>query len=770
MIVIIDLVIIVSVWLPTLAVRHRMVPSDALPGWIDHLAWAVLLVAFWLLATRLDPGLRRRSPGGFGATVLRLLGPTIVMGLSPQLSHGLELNRSLPMSLMILWSALVLAVMSAVRAARAESDETPPQPRGPEARLAFWSAGGGLLALAFVPWFPKPDDLYWLEDVGFLGRFLRGLVQMVGLIGVAVWVGIALARPLAWVRRFVLTTRRWPFLAAAAGLAVVLSAMYACFVLDRMPHVIDELAMLFQAKNFAAGRFYAQTPPMVEAFDCEFIVVDGERWYGKYLPGPSLLLVPGVWLGATWIVNPLLGAVAIMLLFVLARQLFGEHVGRLAVLLALVSPFWLMTFASQMSHPGCTTVLLVFAVFMVKATRPAGRSYHAVVAGLALAGAVWFRPYTAMVWAVPWLVYGLVAVVRRRTPRAMVPWFAVSVVIGVLPLFAYNKILTGDALLMPFVKYAPTDRLGFGWDVGLPYAAPGHLGGGHTLTKGLNNMALQVDALSRTLLGWPRGVLLLVVIGGLYSALRWHGLMVLGLGVSLPIAYVFYHFGTPCYGPRYYASALPAYLILVAIGLGALRRGLQWQMKRWRLPRSARYAWASTWALMTLALVGCLFGYMPGLIEKWRNTFWVTDPAVRDAVEQDRPKNAIVFLRSTYYRSLKHKRFLRLPDNYGAGFWMNAPTLDDEVIFARDLERELSRKFPPGTNQRVLASFPGRRGYRFVRDDLRTGHLEPLVSEPNQEPAAAGKEGPGRLARPHAVPRAVLDNRGAGAPTGGAGR
>ena len=58
------------------------------------------------------------------------------------------------------------------------------------------------------------------------------------------------------------------------------------------------------------------SPPFREFFDYAHMINDG-RWYCQYPPGHSLLLVPGVWLGVPWLVNPILGGLSVYGVFLL---------------------------------------------------------------------------------------------------------------------------------------------------------------------------------------------------------------------------------------------------------------------------------------------------------------------------------------------------------------------------------------------------------------------------------------------------------------------
>ncbi|MBN1343947.1 MAG: glycosyltransferase family 39 protein [Phycisphaerae bacterium] len=724
MIVLIDVLIIVLLWLPMLRLREQLTMPEALGGLPGHVAWAVFLACVWLLLGRLDPLLRQRRLGDLGGTLARLLGPVLLLGLSTQVTLAMDLRYYVPVLLMIPWSAAALIALTIVRWPRSSGPATPVEPRSAEARLAFGAAGLGLALLTSVRLFPDPKTIYTTEIGEHLVAIVRGVLQLTGLAGIAILLGIQLAKPLAKLRQRVLKLNRKTFLTLAALASVALSGAFAYVVLDHMPHIQDEIAVLFQAKSFAAGRLYAKVPPAIEAFDQEYIVIDGDKWYGKYFPGPSLLLTPGVLLDASWAIHPLISIPAILLLFALARRLVGERLARTAVILAVISPFWVMTFASHMAHPGCLLLLTAMAVCIVAGISPTGRWYHAVGAGLAWAAAVWFRPYTAVLLAIPWLGYALIRVFQRRSSPAMIPWFAASAIVVLLPLLAYNKALTGDAFLAPFTKYAPTDRLGFGDDLGMDYWPDDRRT--HTFTRGLGLLCFQLDELGEELLGWPRGILLLLLIGGLLAARKTQGRLLLAVGAALPVGHIFYHFGQSCFGPRYYSEALPVYLILMALGLALTSRWLYRVMKSRGLARPRRCAVASTLALAGLGLAGCLLGFVPQVIGYYGYDFGSVDPAVRNTVAKARPGRAIVFVGSMHYRS--HKLGQWSPDYYAAAFYMNSPSLDDEVIFARDLDSALDERFTLGKTAEVAARFPDRTPYRFVCDGLNIGHLEPLTT------------------------------------------
>jgi hypothetical protein len=202
----------------------------------------------------------------------------------------------------------------------------------------------------------------------------------------------------------------------------------------------------------------------------------------------------------------------------------------------------------------------------------------------------------------------------------------------------------------------------------------------------------------------------------------------LAAGAALPIAHVLYYAGGPCYGPRYYAEALPVYLVLVAGGIFVLRWVLQAGMCAWRLPKPARLAGSSATALVMLMVFACTFGYVPDMLAYYGEGFGMPKKATFEALTRERLGHAIVFYPTGHYRHVSGGGWIT--DTYGGLFWMNSPTLDDEVIFARDLDRDPSRAFSGRATRRVMAAFPGRAGYRFIEGDW---HLEAIPTDDSEE-------------------------------------
>ncbi|MBI4322489.1 MAG: glycosyltransferase family 39 protein [Chloroflexi bacterium] len=283
----------------------------------------------------------------------------------------------------------------------------------------------------------------------------------------------------------------------AVGLCLVAlfgAAWVSTAVFDRLPHVEDEVAFLFQARTIAAGGLVAAAPARPEFFDIPFVLVRDGQWFGKYPPGYPIVLALGVLVGQPWLVNPLFGALSVGLIYVVGRRLYGASVGLLAAALVAFSPFFLLQAGSFMSHAVCLFWAMAFLLLFVIAWERRSRGV-ALVAGAALGALLLSRPLTAVGIGLPFALWALVDTVGKpqRVPVYL------SLAIGFLPfvavLAAYNYATTGDPVRSAYEVWWPYDRIGFGTGFGLL--------GSHTLEDGMLNTRLNLEDLAEWLFGWP---------------------------------------------------------------------------------------------------------------------------------------------------------------------------------------------------------------------------------------------------------------------------
>ena len=92
-------------------------------------------------------------------------------------------------------------------------------------------------------------------------------------------------------------SRRFPAHEIAALLLVLfsffMSALVSDRVFERLPHLEDEVAYLFQAKTYAGGHLVIDTPNPRRAYWQPFVLDQNGVRFGKYTPGWPLILAPG---------------------------------------------------------------------------------------------------------------------------------------------------------------------------------------------------------------------------------------------------------------------------------------------------------------------------------------------------------------------------------------------------------------------------------------------------------------------------------------------
>lgn len=542
-----------------------------------------------------------------------------------------------------------------------------------------------------------------LETWLFFGRqIVRDILLAFALLAA----GTAIAWRVPWIglffERMIFRPRRGLFLVVAAGLAILSSGLFSYIVLDHMPHIQDEIAMLFQAKLLASGRLAAPAPALPEFFDCEFVINDGARWYSKYFLFQALPLVPGVWLGVPWLVHPALAGVAVWLTYLIGRDLLNEKIGRIGAVLMVISPFRVSLFGMMMSHASCLVVMALFGLAMIRLVKDPRRWGWAFVGGVILGMGLNSRPLTAVAMGAAIGLPALLAMPWRRVRWTTAVSFLVGMGLLVIVFVGYNRALTGHALLTPFNQWSKADRLGFGSDIGLEYWRAADRG--HTLRKALfMDTYFNLDALGTNLIGWGHVTLFLLVLPIVRS--RWpRRSWVLAAAVGSVVVAHFFHVssGVLAGQARYWSEAMPMMVLLAVLGFVTVRAAMPVVCRWLGLTPSVRTARSACWLTATMLTIYSIpHAYVP-IIDECVWQFWGQGPTVRDLARREKLSNALVFVKSGHYRT--HFRG-GVVDLYPCGFMLNDPDLSGPVVYARDLGDE--------RNAALIERFHGRSVYRI---------------------------------------------------------
>ena len=466
---------------------------------------------------------------------------------------------------------------------------------------------------------------------------------------------------------------------------VLITNLISGFVLEHFPHDVDNVARLFQAKTFINFKISTVAPPYPEFFKTFAIVLKDGRFFSKYNPGSSF--VYAIWwklTGAPGGINPLLGGLTLVFLFFILKRWYDENTAKLTVLFALFSPFYLFMASSYHSHMPCLFFLVTFLLFLMKGS-VSSKWYHFALAGFFVGMAFATRPYTAILVSLPGIAW-LFAMQRFRNWHKRFLAFSAAFAIPFSLLLLYNNALTGNPLQFPFHLAGAEEKVGFGYL-------------GHTPYKGLKNTFSMLRLLNLNLLGWPFSLLFcaLFVIRGKKN--RWDTFVIAAFS-ALIIGYFFYYWIDFSFGPRFYFSATPFFLVLTARGIYSLSESFR------RLKKQKTMAFLS--AFIAFSILFNLMVYLPNLTKEYHDDYnELINTKIAHVVRESNVDNALIFVKDQ--PSL---------NEFASAFLANSIDFNGSVVYAKDLDRE--------KNRALIETFPGRKYFYFAFDlEERKGILSP---------------------------------------------
>jgi hypothetical protein len=395
------------------------------------------------------------------------------------------------------------------------------------AAFLYWTVGAVLMVAPFLALMTIPGD--WFE------RWWRGVSSRIMAI---------------------------PARAFEIGLVILVflaCAFLSAYAFDRGPTTADSIAQLWHARILLDGRLSLPPDPHFEFFAVDNII-DRPRWMSQFPIGGAALHMLGVLTGATWLLNPVLTGIMALLLYRLARGVYGEEVGRGAAAVFATSPVVLIMGGTHMNHPATALcVMIAFTALAAWITATSGRRLHAssIVIGSSIGVATTIRPLDGVLAGI---VIGLVMLGAAAREGRRSPSLLSGVGAGMLPLsllLIANWKTTGNPLLFAYeVLWGPNHSLGLHDDpTGHPHSA------GRALLLAAK-YALQINWVATA---WPIPVVLILAIGVLFALrhTRWDVLFLSYFCAQL-IAYAFYWHDGQFVGPRFLFTAVPALLILAA--------------------------------------------------------------------------------------------------------------------------------------------------------------------------------------------------------------
>ncbi len=489
-------------------------------------------------------------------------------------------------------------------------------------------------------------------------------------------------------------------------LAILAGFLVSDLVFERLAHIEDEMAYVWQAQAIAKDQLSLPSPEQPKSFLVPFVIDFNGQRFGKYPLGWPAALSLGMRLGAPYLVNSLLAGLGLWLTYRLGKRVMSETVGLIAAGLTLTSPFFLMNSGSLLSHPLGLVLSAGFAMSWLDAfTEPANpRRWLATVTAAGTLGVlVLTRPLTAAAIALPFGLHGLYLLWRgdADTRKRLIIFGVIVLALSSL-FFAWQYAVTGDPFMNPYTLWWDYDKIGFG-------PGHGHSEEGHNLSKARINTRFSLRSGWHDLFGWAGYSWLFLPVGLLAIRKNKRAWLLASVFISLVLVYMLYWIGSALYGPRYYYEGLYSLTIVSAAGICWLA---SWPLtandpfpnyRGWRRVRALGVT-----AILTLLISVNLIFYTPIRLGTMHALYGVSreyhQPFLTPSAQDLTPALIIVHTSGNW---IEYGRLLDLQN----------PFLDTPFIFV--IARSES------ANQAVAKAFPDRNVFHYYPDEPYTFYQAP---------------------------------------------
>jgi 4-amino-4-deoxy-L-arabinose transferase-like glycosyltransferase len=443
---------------------------------------------------------------------------------------------------------------------------------------------------------------------------------------------------------------------------------------QHLPVHPESTAQFFQAQLLASGKLAEPVNFSREFFEFPLLQLD-TRWYSDLPPGQSLLLALGQKLGVPWLINPLLGCLAVFVLYLLAAQIYGPPTALLATLFMVFSPMYLSLSAGYLNHLLFILLLLLALLFYYYGISTPGKLYPNL-SGLCWGLAALTQPFPALVLTLPFVLYLIKQALSRR------------------PVFWLKLLLMLAGLFIPILllgKYYQA-LLGNLWGLSAGYNLGAWLTKGlKAPTEGLFFLMHNLFNLNKELWGWliPAFFLVLVWVWASSRLETWDYLLLWAVICLLGFNFLSYDTRFGLANPL--IVAIPFLVLLSARATTALPAVLD----RFGFPPN------DTKPLLALGLVTCCLVLLAVRITPLLQPGDGYRPNFTDLIRSEKINNAIIFLNR---------------DPFLETFAYNSPNLKNDIIFARHLKKY---------NYKLMQEFPQRNYYFYNEGDNKLVPLSP---------------------------------------------
>jgi len=475
------------------------------------------------------------------------------------------------------------------------------------------------------------------------------------------------------------------FIVAISLLGLVLLSAIAWFVYEGVPKG-DAVNVFFQTKIFSSGKLFAPLPNHPEFFQLASMIQYEGKWFAMLPPGHALILVPFYLLNLGWLCGPILGVISLILIFVICRRYFDVQTAKLATVLAVISPYFLLIQASFLPHSSGIVFGLLFFLFFLKALS-SHKTLHYFLAGCSAGMLFLIRPYSAIAFIFPFVIYSFYLLIKRKVVLKNFLPLGFGITIFCLMAILYNKALTGNFLTFPYHLHsvAGYNRIGFGVNVGAETF--GVIG--HNPIKAMINLGYNFLVTSLHLHGTPLLSLLPAIFFVWKGTKRREDYLLIAIIGSLLLFHFFYWFhGVNPMGSRYYFEIIFAMLILNARGIILISQKLADKFSSAQVNHLDRKNNLLA-RLLILILIFNLTIYLPRCFRFFKTSGWGETKKIYQLVKNIDSKT-LVFIKAPELTTPLNKNVNMFI--YGSGFNYNDPWLSGKHLFVHWLRNEQNQE------------------------------------------------------------------------------
>lgn len=603
----------------------------------------------------------------------------------------------------------------------------------------FWLQWCGLLAVGLLMLAVLSDGFVEMRDYGWTADG-RNRVLLFGDNEKIFFVGLLAMLPFSiflvagledYLTRIAAKLGVWlaPFRRRRLWVAVLIlgvgGALFATthLLLQDRPVTDDEGVYWLQTRILAAGHLTLESLPDQQPlrdrlFEDNIFLVNNGKIFGQYPVGHSFLLLPGFYLGYPHLMPILFAMLTVLGMYLLTARLYGPRSGLAAAALLAVSPMFLATSATLLSHTS-TLCFLVWFFYFAHRTWKDDAWWPALGAGLMFFGAFHARSSTALLVGGPvglGLAVALFADWRRQWRKIAILAALVVATVGLS--FYLNYAINGDIMRTNYHA---------AWGEGkTPFKHPFGFGKGawhmvHSPEDGVSNATHNLLRLNWWLFGWPLGLLFVLswLLGREKTSVERLGFA----SVVFSFAIYFFYFwpGVAETGPVLYYE-LAAVLIPLTVRGIALAPGLllTWMPREIAARRTAMFV-----------VVSCLVAFATFHQFNARALHQVTNNVGeldRALTQYGVPDEAVVF--TNYY--LKGGRDWNHQDSWVVGRPYTSRLLGDKRLFyvnyGKERNEQFLAKYHPGGPAYVVSWTQGGTPEVMTLDEY------PVLSLPDNFP------------------------------------